>query len=85
MERKIIGRNPNSRENCDKSNTLYESGTVGKTAFITKPATTEAQRWEGWGTALKPAWEPIIVARKKGSQRKANYSPFSLHTEIKKE
>lgn len=20
--------------------------------------------WEGWGTALKPAWEPIIVARK---------------------
>jgi hypothetical protein len=24
----------------------------------------EAQRWEGWNTALKPAWEPIIVARK---------------------
>lgn len=25
--------------------------------------------WEGWGTALKPAWEPIILARKpfKGS------------------
>lgn len=20
--------------------------------------------WEGWGTALKPAWEPIVVARK---------------------
>jgi DNA modification methylase len=26
--------------------------------------TTEAEAWEGWGTALKPAWEPIIVARK---------------------
>jgi len=21
-------------------------------------------KWQGWGTALKPAWEPIIVARK---------------------
>lgn len=28
------------------------------------PATPEAQQWEGWGTALKPAFEPIIVARK---------------------
>lgn len=27
-------------------------------------ATPEAARWEGWGTALKPAWEPVIVARK---------------------
>jgi len=24
----------------------------------------EATPWQGWGTALKPAWEPIIVARK---------------------
>lgn len=32
--------------------------------------------WEGWGTALKPAWEPIIVARKKGSQTNVNYSQF---------
>lgn len=28
------------------------------------PATPEAQQWEGWGTALKPAWEPICLARK---------------------
>lgn len=28
-------------------------------------STTEAAKlWSGWGTALKPAWEPIIVARK---------------------
>ena len=31
---------------------------------ITAPATDAAKHWEGWGTALKPAWEPIIVARK---------------------
>jgi len=34
------------------------------TRNITAPATPEAQQWQGWGTALKPAWEPIIVARK---------------------
>ena len=31
---------------------------------ITAPATSDAQRWDGWGTALKPAIEPIILARK---------------------
>lgn len=30
----------------------------------TAPATPEAERWAGWGTALKPAIEPVIVARK---------------------
>ena len=31
---------------------------------FTAPATDEAKKWEGWGTALKPAHEPIVVARK---------------------
>ena len=31
---------------------------------ITAPATEAARRWQGWGTALKPACEPIVVARK---------------------
>lgn len=31
---------------------------------ITAPATDLARQWDGWGTALKPAWEPIILARK---------------------
>lgn len=30
----------------------------------TAPATEAAKRWEGWGTALKPAFEPIVVGRK---------------------
>ena len=30
----------------------------------TAPATPDAERWQGWGTALKPAFEPIVVARK---------------------
>lgn len=28
------------------------------------PATATATAWRGWGTALKPAWEPVCLARK---------------------
>ena len=28
------------------------------------PATKEAEQWDGWGSALKPAHEPIVLARK---------------------
>ena len=34
------------------------------TINITAPATDAAREWSGWGTALKPAYEPIIVARR---------------------
>jgi hypothetical protein len=30
----------------------------------TAPATPDAERWQGWGTALKPAHEPVVVARR---------------------
>jgi DNA modification methylase len=33
-------------------------------ALITAPATAAAKQWDGWGTALKPAHEPIVLARK---------------------
>ena len=36
----------------------------GAVASVTLPATDAARQWSGWGTALKPAWEPIVVARK---------------------
>jgi hypothetical protein len=29
-----------------------------------QPRSRTAAEWQGWGTALKPAWEPIIIARK---------------------
>lgn len=29
-----------------------------------KPVTDDAKTWEGWGVGLKPAWEPIVVARR---------------------
>ena len=34
------------------------------TRQVDTPATPEAAQWDGWGTALKPAFEPIVLARK---------------------
>lgn len=34
------------------------------TVNITAPSTDQAKEWQGWGTALKPALEPIVMARK---------------------
>jgi site-specific DNA-methyltransferase (adenine-specific) len=35
-----------------------------KVADITAPATPAAKQWDGWGSALKPAHEPVVLARK---------------------
>ena len=32
--------------------------------MVTAPSTDAARQWAGWGTALKPAHEPVVVARK---------------------
>lgn len=39
-------------------------GGYGGGGVITTSSTDAAKRWDGWGTALKPAIEPIILARK---------------------
>jgi site-specific DNA-methyltransferase (adenine-specific) len=39
-------------------------GAWGEGITPTAPSTPEAQQWAGWGTALKPAHEPIVLARK---------------------
>lgn len=50
----------------DKGGTFgVQVGTVApKTIDLTGPATELAQQWDGYGTALKPGWEPAILARK---------------------
>jgi len=52
-ERKVVGYD-SSKVRPNKEN--Y--------AKRTAPATPEAKQWDGWGSALKPAHEPIVVARK---------------------
>jgi len=60
-ERKIIGENQNVKgRNLREIDTLNVGAGAGNNTEITK-GTSE---WEGWGTALKPALEPITLARK---------------------
>jgi site-specific DNA-methyltransferase (adenine-specific) len=42
--------------------TIYSIGHSGE--LRNGGATEAAKQWQGWGTALKPAWEPIVLARK---------------------
>ena len=55
-ERKSIG---------DVSKTIYKAGIKDTKSQLTKGNSD----WEGWGTALKPACEPIVVARKPLSEK----------------
>lgn len=68
VESKVIGERSGAKNNADNSNaSSFVKGKVGyKPNFVQKEAQNE---WSGWGTALKPSFEPIIVARKpfKGS------------------
>jgi site-specific DNA-methyltransferase (adenine-specific) len=44
-------------------NEVYGVG-LGVSVIERRPATDEPRRWQGFGTAMKPAFEPIVVARK---------------------
>ena len=64
-EREVVGKSAHRSgiANGTKGHRTV-GGTIAQHVDITAPATSEAQQWEGWGTALKPALEPITVARK---------------------
>jgi len=63
-EREIIADNPNHRAISGvQYEGVYVGGNTGA-ATITAPATDDARQWKGWGTALKPAAEHWILARK---------------------
>lgn len=55
--------NPLSAKQTSYHTDVY-GGQDGRTFKQPIPVTEQAKEWDGWGTALKPAWEPIIVARK---------------------
>ena len=68
-KRKVIGKRYDGVGNTKSSGWVQEvAGGIydgdSKEIDITTPATDLAQLWNGYGTALKPAWEPIIVAMK---------------------
>ena len=69
-EREVVGSRTlkgNAAVSCKEKGGTFVAGaslTAVKDIDITAPATPAAQQWDGWGTALKPAVEPIILARK---------------------
>jgi DNA modification methylase len=79
-EREIIGERKlggNAAQSTKEKGGTYASNTnsVGVEPIsvpITAPATDAAKQWEGWGTALKPAHEPIVLARKPFEDTVAN-------------
>lgn len=68
-DREIIGNaiDVNGRIRAEENNGGLSSGYAGgldKSRVITAASTESAKEWEGYGTALKPATEPICIARK---------------------
>lgn len=58
VDREVVGES--KHHGGGRSDIFKEAGTNP----VTKPATEQAKQWEGWGTALKPAYEPCILVRK---------------------
>ena len=62
-EREVIAVGQYADKGRVKSNSQVDIGN-SLNSLVTAPATAEAEEWDGWGTALKPAHEPIVLARK---------------------
>jgi site-specific DNA-methyltransferase (adenine-specific) len=59
IDRSSNAINYNWRNSEDRTDTKDNS-----IKTITEPATEEAKQWDGWKSSLKPAQEPIVMARK---------------------
>jgi site-specific DNA-methyltransferase (adenine-specific) len=59
-ERQVVGNHPNPASSIYSQSQNKMPANVN----ITAPSTDAAKQWDGWGTALKPAHEPIVLARK---------------------
>jgi site-specific DNA-methyltransferase (adenine-specific) len=57
-----VGKKTQRLEGMHGTSTFAE--TPGMGSMVTAPATEAAQLWHGWGTALKPSYEPIVLAMK---------------------
>jgi len=64
-EREVIGRRSQPDIRGDSYQNRQRHGRTGNVEILdTVPATELAKRWDGWGSSLKPAWEPIVLAMK---------------------
>jgi DNA modification methylase len=63
-EREVVGERKQRGRAKAHDDEFQKNTSSSPVELLTKAATEEAARWEGWGTALKPAHEPVVVARK---------------------
>ena len=63
LERKIVGSKPNRSRKSDRRY-RFNGGKHEGTIPLTAPNSDAAKSWDGYSTALKPAWEPILMAQK---------------------
>lgn len=78
-QRKVIGKckHPTLRETArldKKANAAHGDNAWAREWDITAPASTEAEQWQGFGTALKPAYEPILLFRKPFEKEAKTYA-----------
>lgn len=68
-EREVVGKKESGCFNNQEKDRYTTGSSKSLEVDITIPSTDLAKKWQGWGTQLKPSFEPIIVARKpfKGS------------------
>jgi hypothetical protein len=63
-EREVIGIGTSAIANKSEGQRHTIGASKAVEFNITAPSTEAAKKWQGWGTALKPAVEPIVLARK---------------------
>jgi site-specific DNA-methyltransferase (adenine-specific) len=63
-EREVVGTRVSDGGRSGGNNEFSDALNQSREFDITAPATEAAKQWEGWGTAIKPALEPITLARK---------------------
>ena len=63
-EREVVGTIPDRWTQKGSTYNMSTDRPQESVAVLGAPATPEAAQWDGWGTALKPAFEPIVLARK---------------------
>lgn len=63
-ERKVVGRGESWNRPDSKTGDSARMNASPGSYDLTAPSTPDAQRFEGYGTALKPAFEPAVLARK---------------------
>jgi len=68
VEREVVGvrdryRDGSLRQNYGDLNVGVKiSNNTNGVANITKPSTPQSKLWDGYGTAIKPAYEPVVLA-----------------------